>query len=212
MFMSGLLPDIQHLLLIAPAILFALTVHEFAHAWTANRMGDPTARLMGRLTMNPLAHLDPLGTIMIFLVHFGWGKPVPVDVRYLKRPKRDMLWIALAGPASNVISAAALGMVFRYLPAGVFQWREAIMILHYAVFINLILAFFNLIPLPPLDGSKILSGLLPLRQEMAYRQAERYLSILLIVLILAGAILHVSLIGWLILPPVYFFRWIFMGI
>lgn len=210
--MESLIPDFRQLLLTIPPILFALTVHEFAHAWAADRLGDPTARLMGRLTMNPVAHLDPLGTLMIVLANFGWGKPVPVDVRYLRRPKQDMLWIALAGPASNVISAALFGVVFRYLPDPAFQWVEAILILQYAVFINLILAFFNLIPLPPLDGSKILAGLLPLRQEMAYRRAEQPLSILLIGLIILGSITHISLIGRVILPPVALLTKAFMGV
>jgi Zn-dependent protease len=210
--MESLIPDFRQILLTLPPILFALTVHEFAHAWAANRLGDPTARLMGRLTMNPVAHLDPLGTLMIIIAHFGWGKPVPVDVRYLRRPKRDMLWIALAGPASNVISAALLGMVFRYLPDSVFlQWGEAVAMLHYAVIINLVLAFFNLIPLPPLDGSKILAGLLPLRQEMAYRRAENTLSIVLIALIIIGSVSHISIIGRVIMPPVALLARAFLG-
>lgn len=210
--MESLIPDFRQLLLTIPPILFALTVHEFAHAWAANRLGDPTARLMGRLTMNPVAHLDPLGTLMIIIANFGWGKPVPVDVRYLQHPKRDMLWIALAGPASNVISAALFGVAFRYLPDAALQWEEAIAILQYAVFINLVLAFFNLLPLPPLDGSKILAGLLPLRQEMAYRRAEHPLSILLILLIIVGSISRISLIGRVIIPPVAFLTRAFMGV
>ena len=209
--MTDLIPDFRVLMLMAPPIVFALTVHEFAHAWAADRLGDPTARLMGRLTMNPLAHLDPLGTLLIFLVRFGWGKPVPVDPRYLKNPKRDMLWIALAGPASNVVAAALFGTVFRYLPDGALEWGEAITVLQYAVFINLVLAFFNLIPLPPLDGSKILSGLLPLRQEMAYRRAEHSLSIVLILLILAGSFLRFPVIGRVIMPPVHLLTRAFMG-
>ena len=206
------LPDFRELLLTLPPILFALTVHEFAHAWAANRLGDPTARLMGRLTMNPAAHLDPLGTLMILFANFGWGKPVPVDVRYLSHPKRDMLWIAIAGPISNVLSATCFGVIFRYLPDAAFQWREVIIILQYAIFINLILAFFNLIPLPPLDGSKVLAGLLPFRQEMAYRRLEQPLSILLIVLIMAGMLFHLSIIGRIIMPPVVFLTRILMGV
>lgn len=206
------LPDFRELLLTIPPILFALTVHEFAHAWTANRLGDPTARLMGRLTMNPASHLDPLGTLMILFANFGWGKPVPVDVRYLKHPKQDMLWIALAGPISNVISAACFGTAFRYFPDTIYQWREVAMILQYTVFINLILAFFNLIPLPPLDGSKVLAGMLPLRQEMAYRRLEHPLSILLIALVLAGAIFHISIIGRVIMPPAVGLARFLMGV
>ena len=207
------LPDFRELLLTLPPILFALTIHEFAHAWAANRLGDPTARLMGRLTMNPAAHLDPLGTLMIMFARFGWGKPVPVDVRYLSHPKRDMLWIAIAGPVSNVISAALFGLAFRYLYASdLLQSREVIFILYYAVQINFVLAFFNMIPLPPLDGSKVLAGLLPFRQEMAYRRLEQPLSILLIVLIMAGMLFHLSIIGRIIMPPVVFLTRILMGV
>jgi Zn-dependent protease len=209
----NLLPDFRQLFLSLPPILFALTIHEFAHAWAADRLGDPTPRYMGRLTMNPGAHLDPLGTLMILIANFGWGKPVPVDVRQLRHPKRDMLWIALAGPASNVICAALFGIAFRYLYASdLLPWREAIFLLYYAVQINCVLALFNLLPLPPLDGSRVLTGLLPLRQEMAYRRLERPLSIALIVLIVVGSIFHVSLIGRILVPPVTFLTRAFMGI
>jgi len=105
--------DLYSLLLAVPAILIALTFHEFAHGYVAYRFGDPTAKNHGRLTLNPLAHLDPMGTIMIFLIHFGWAKPVPVDPRYLGNPKRDMMWIAAAGPLMNVALALVSGILIR---------------------------------------------------------------------------------------------------
>ena len=207
------LPDFRELLLTLPPILFALTVHEFAHAWAANRLGDTTARLMGRLTMNPAAHLDPLGTLMIMFARFGWGKPVPVDVRYLSHPKRDMLWIAIAGPISNVISAALFGLAFRYLYAlELLPSREVTFILYYMVQSNFVLAFFNMIPLPPLDGSKVLAGLLPFRQEMAYRRLEQPLSTLLIVLLMAGMIFNLPLINRLIMPPTILLTRMLIGV
>ena len=109
-------PPIE-LLLLVPPLLFALTFHEAAHAWTALRLGDPTAKLLGRLTLNPLVHLDPIGTIVFFIARIGWAKPVPVDVRYLRHPRRDMMWIALAGPASNVLLAFGFGLALRAIDA-----------------------------------------------------------------------------------------------
>ena len=152
------------MLLLIPPILFALTVHEFSHAYVASRMGDPTARLLGRLTLNPLAHLDPIGTILLLIAGFGWAKPVPVDARYLAHPRRDMMWIALAGPASNVILAALFGTLLRgvdgnaYL-SGTIMGAALVDMVRYSVYLNLMLAVFNLIPIFPLDGSRILTGL-----------------------------------------------------
>ena len=172
--------QIQTLLLIAPPILLALTFHEYAHAYVANRLGDDTAKQSGRLTLNPLRHLDPLGTIMIFLVHFGWAKPVPVNPNRLKNPKRDMLWISAAGPLSNMALAFASGILLRFLIT-LFESpdRTTIMgLLIYVVFmslqINLALAIFNILPIAPLDGSKILSGLLPAGFGKMFYILERY--------------------------------------
>ncbi len=102
---------VESFLILAPPILLAITFHEYAHGWTAMKFGDPTAKMMGRLTLNPLAHLDPIGTLMLFLVHFGWAKPVPVDPRYFSDPKRQMLWVALAGPVANMILAFFSGIL-----------------------------------------------------------------------------------------------------
>ncbi|MEA3232083.1 MAG: site-2 protease family protein, partial [Thermodesulfobacteriota bacterium] len=159
--------NFQTILLIAPPILIALTFHEYAHAYTANRYGDDTAKQMGRLSLNPLRHLDPLGTIMIFLVHFGWAKPVPVNPSRLRNPKKDMLWISAAGPLANMGLALISGILLRLLnaTAGAPAQHSSVMgLLIFMVFmslqINLALAIFNLLPIAPLDGSKILSGLL----------------------------------------------------
>jgi len=105
--------NLQYIILLAPPILLALTFHEFSHGWMAYKLGDPTAKLAGRLTMNPLVHLDPFGTLMIFLVRFGWAKPVPVNPRYFKEPKRDMLLVSVAGPGANMLLAFASGMLLR---------------------------------------------------------------------------------------------------
>jgi len=150
------------------ALLVAITVHECAHAWTADRLGDPTARLAGRITLNPLAHLDPLGTLMILLFRFGWGKPVPFDPFNLKNPRRDAALISFAGPAANLILAIILASIIRlaYFIVGPNAYL-AEQILTPFIFLAVALGIFNLIPIHPLDGGKILIGLLP--QRIAYK-------------------------------------------
>lgn len=140
--------------LLAGSLVLCLTIHEFAHAITADRLGDPTPRMQGRVTLNPLSHLDPVGTLALLLLGFGWGKPVMFDPYNLQNPRRDTVLIALAGPASNIILAFVL-MVISAI-AGIDS-----IVLQFLISINIILAAFNLIPIHPLDGGKILSGLLP---------------------------------------------------
>ena len=208
----------QTLLLIAPPILLALTFHEYAHAYMAYRYGDDTARQSGRLTLNPLRHLDPLGTIMIFIVHFGWAKPVPVNPNRLRNPKKDMLWISAAGPMANMVLALASGLLIRVLlTIGVTPDRNtAIGLLFFMVImslqINLALAIFNILPIAPLDGSKILSALLPVRYEKLIYSLERYGPFILIGLIIFSQATGVSVLGGLIWPFVDFFRALFAGI
>jgi Zn-dependent protease len=206
------------LLLLAPPILIALTFHEFAHAFVANWYGDDTAKQSGRLTLNPLRHLDPLGTIMIFLVHFGWAKPVPVNPYRLRNPRQDMLWISAAGPLSNMILALISGVVLRifYSIFGEPGQHSIIGIVEFMLVmslqINLALAIFNVLPIAPLDGSKILSGLLPIRYKTTIYFLERYGPFVLIGLIVFGQFTGVSVLGGLIWPFVNFFSNIFAGI
>lgn len=136
------------------ALLVGITVHEFAHAWTAQLLGDPTAKYQGRVSLNPLAHLDPLGTILLFVAGFGWGKPVPVNPQYFERPALDELLVALAGPASNFLTALVLALLLRLIPSAPVA-EVMILVIH----INLYLMVFNLVPIPPLDGSKIFGAL-----------------------------------------------------
>ncbi len=166
-----------------PAILFALSLHEAAHAWMSLRCGDDTAARMGRITLNPAAHLDPIGSILIFLSFFGWGKPVPYVERNLRNPRRDAMFIAAAGPVSNLILAAISGILFRILlplasSSGEDTMNRIILFLlflfSWSVVINLALCFFNLIPIFPLDGEKILLGLLPYRQAYTYASFRQY--------------------------------------
>lgn len=196
------------LLLFIPPILFALTFHEASHALVATRLGDPTARLLGRLSLNPIVHLDPIGSILLLLPpHFGWAKPVPVDARYLSHPRRDMMWIALAGPVSNVVLAAVFGTLLRGT-AGSPYWSNSVagdalrQMVVYSVYINLVLAAFNMIPIFPLDGSRVLTGLLPARAAERFRAIEPMGPMLLLGLILIGSFTHVSIIGALIGPIV----------
>ncbi|HUT69495.1 MAG TPA: site-2 protease family protein [Desulfatiglandales bacterium] len=210
--------EIRTLLLLAPPILLALTFHEYAHGYVANKYGDDTAKRSGRLTLNPLAHLDPLGTIMIFLVHFGWAKPVPVNPYRLRNPKRDMLWISAAGPLANMVLALLSGMLLRLVFAvgGAPQKHSIVGLLIVMVImslqINLALAIFNVLPIAPLDGSKILAGLLPARHEGTIYLLERYGPLILIGLIIFGRATGVPILGSLIWPFVGFFSKIFAGI
>ncbi|RME26804.1 MAG: site-2 protease family protein [Candidatus Zixiibacteriota bacterium] len=197
----------------APAILLALTVHEFFHAWTAFRFGDTTARDLGRLTLNPLAHLDLIGTLMLFLsqFHFGWAKPVPVNPWNLRKPRVADFWISAAGPLSNMGLGLLFGLLMRVYMAGSWGLSDAtaqavFTFLSLSVLINVSLAFFNIIPLYPLDGSHILRNLLPREYEAGYNRFQRFAPIALIALIVFGGV-------WMILGPfVDFFYSLFTGL
>ena len=200
---------VQRAIIAAPAILFALTVHEFFHAWTAFRFGDTTARDAGRLTLNPLAHLDLFGTIMMFVsqFRFGWAKPVPVNPMNLRNPRVADFWISAAGPLSNLGLGFIFGMIFRASGTLAIHLPDAVyLFLFYSVMINVSLAFFNLIPLYPLDGSHILRNILPVESQGFINQLDRIGPILLIVLIFVGGF-------WIILGPfIRTFVYIFSGI
>ncbi len=176
----------------AAALLIAVTIHEFSHAFVADRLGDPTARLLNRVSLNPVNHLDPIGTLMLLFFQFGWGKPVPFDPFNLRRPKRDSALISLAGPASNLILAALLSFILKL------QFSPLLsLFLIPIIIININLAVFNLLPIPPLDGSKILYGILPMSWAEEYNDFMRsYGSILLILLIIpiGGSSLVINLI------------------
>ncbi len=182
------------LVLLALPILWAITVHEYAHAWMADRLGDPTARLAGRLTLNPLKHLDPIGTLLFFIVRIGWAKPVPVQPLSFRHPRRDMALVAIAGPVSNVLSAFFFGFLARLLPLGG-PWH---LLLVYFVYINLVLAFFNLIPLFPLDGWTVLKFFLP--HEPWVYTLERSGPILLLLLLVMPAFVGFHPIGQILQP------------
>ena len=141
------------------ALVVVITIHEFSHAWVANYLGDPTARLEGRISLNPLRHLDPVGTIMIFLIHIGWGKPVPVNTAYFKHRRRDEALTALAGPASNLLLAVFVAIPIKYFGNDII---EPVFIFLLTLFdYSIILFAFNMLPFPPLDGSKFLGWIVP---------------------------------------------------
>ena len=210
--------NFNQLLLLAPPILLALTFHEFAHAFVANLYGDDTAKRSGRLTLNPLAHLDPLGTIMIFIVHFGWAKPVPVNPYNLRNPKKDMLWISAAGPLSNMVLALISGLLLRlFFNTGIIPEQHSMMgifiiMIVWSLQINLALAIFNILPIAPLDGSKILYGILPAGFEKQIYLIERYGPFILMGLIIFGQFSGVSILGRMIWPFVKFFSSLFAGL
>ena len=187
-----------------PVLLLALTIHEFAHGYVAYKLGDYTASITGRLSMNPLKHLDPVGTVCMLLVGFGWAKPVPIDTRNFKNPKRDMALSALAGPVANFI-LAFIGMFF-YMLAGRFLYSSImdgnmlsyalILFLNVFFMLNLGLAVFNMLPVPPLDGSRIFLTFLPTKLYFKVMQYERYIMIGMFALIFLGVLDRP--LGWLI--------------
>jgi Zn-dependent protease len=165
-------------IIFAVGLIVALTIHEFSHAFTADHFGDPTPRAYGRVSLNPLRHLDPVGTLMLLIFHFGWGKPVPIDPYNLS--KKEQILVSLAGPGSNLILATVTAILIRLLPAN--QTISSIVVQF--IYINLILAIFNLIPIPPLDGSKLFLNLLPESQSIEWEKAlDRYGFIILIALL-----------------------------
>jgi Zn-dependent protease len=175
-------------IMLVPAMM-AITCHEVSHGYVAYRFGDGTAKSQGRLTLNPFNHLDIVGTLMIFIIGIGWAKPVPVNFNNLRNPKRNMIWVAAAGPITNfsiaLVSAIALRMVIS-LGGGVsaqFIVEPVVLMLAFSVYVNLLLAIFNLIPVPPLDGGRVLVGLLPYKQAVLWSKIEPYGMLIIIALV-----------------------------
>jgi len=183
---------------------FAVIIHEYAHGWIAWKLGDPTAKTAGRLTLNPLVHIDPVGTILLptilLITHspvvFGWAKPVPVNFHSLNNPKKDMVWVALAGPAANILFAILLSFILKL--SMLTGNPVALAIINSAIIINLVLAIFNILPIPPLDGSRVALGILPREIGMQYIKLERYGFLIIF------GLLYLGIVGSVIWPLVMF--------
>lgn len=217
---------IYQISVIAPAAILAITLHEAAHGYVALRYGDPTARDAGRLTLNPFAHIDPVGTVLMpgmlllaGLPPFGYAKPVPVDFMALRSPKQDMVWVAAAGPAANIVMAIGAALLLNltpFLSGGVQQWVADS--LYFAILINLVLAVFNMIPLPPLDGGRVAVGLLPVSLARPLARLERFGIFIVFGLLLIPFLLNdllgtnINILGAVIWPVVELLRNAILGV
>jgi Zn-dependent protease len=195
-----LLEDPLAFILLAVPLMYSVVLHELAHGWVAWRMGDPTAKLQGRLSLNPLRHLDPVGTIMLFIFGFGWARPVPVNFNYIRDEKKGLILVSSAGIIMNMLLAFLAFFLYRLLTPS--PGEVAATLLSYMAQINIMLAAFNLIPIPPLDGSKILMGLLPQRLRYSFSRLEPYGFFIIIGLLFLGALN----------PLIAFFRGIILAI
>lgn len=202
---------IQKIAIMAVPLIFAITLHEAAHGWVAMKFGDTTALMMGRVTLNPAKHIDPIGTILLPLIMlffsnfiFGYAKPVPVNWQHLKNPRRDMALVALAGPGANLLMALLWAAIARltYTPIDPNSGITALLFLHlvaiFGIHINILLMILNLIPIPPLDGSRVVSSLLPPKAAIAYERIEPYGIWILLLLLIVGALTVI------LLPPAHF--------
>ena len=196
----------------AVALIVGITVHEFSHAWSANQLGDYTARSQGRLTLNPVRHLDPLGTILIFVAGFGWGKPTPVSPQYLRIGERaGMAVVALAGPISNMVVATLAALPFRL---GTVSFGGGIdsLFLQSLVLWNIVLAVFNLLPIAPLDGFKVALGILPRAAAAVFERTERFGMVLLMVIVLVDVLTPIGILSSILFPAIGVLRRLLLGV
>ncbi len=183
------------MLISVPIILVVIAVHEFAHAKVADILGDPTPRLAGRLTLNPISHIDPIGLLMLIVVRFGWAKPVPINPYNFRDPRRGTIYVSLAGPLSNFFLAWIVAILFKTLPLPYNSLLNTAF--SYTIWISLALGVFNLIPVPPLDGSKVLEGILPYQYLDFFYRMQQYSFIILIMIIMIGSPILIGIVQFL---------------
>ena len=201
------------LIILLPILIFSLCFHEFSHGYIAYKLGDHTAARNGRLTLNPLAHLDPIGSLMILFVGFGWAKPVPVNPVNFSNPRLDMMKVAFAGPASNLLLAFTGGLMMRLVNIfGLLQSEMFIQTLYYFILINISLAVFNMIPVAPLDGSQIFGNMISKNNPELAWKLQMYGPKILMGIILIGMVTPFSVLGFLMMPFVKMFMYLFTGI
>lgn len=176
---------LAQMLLSIPAVLWAISFHEFCHGWAAYKLGDMTAYREGRLSVNPIAHVDPIGALMLVLFHFGWARPVPINSRYFRHPKRDIVIVSLAGAAGNFITALAVGLLFRFVGGSIGRGALYSVMVN-MMYVNIGLGVFNLIPIPPLDGSRVLAVFLPPSMMRHYFFLERFGMFIILILVMTG--------------------------
>jgi len=201
--------DFTLFLLRIPPLLFALTIHEYAHAYAAYLCGDPTAKLRGRLTFNPIVHLDPIGALCLLFAPFGWARPVPVNPYNFRHPRRDDIFVSLAGVTANIATAVVVAIILRIAgPTHAFSSplaRHFWVMLQILLFMSVGLFLFNLIPIPPLDGSHVLRNMLPYDKAAAYERLAPALSLALLVLVVSGGV------GWILYHPFNFIIGLLLG-
>ena len=200
--------DIIQWIIKIPVLLFAITIHEYAHGKAALTLGDPTAKHMGRLSFNPLSHLDILGAICLFLFNFGWAKPVPVDIRYFRNIRRDVIIMSLAGPVANLGAAFIAGLLIRFLMLPVEIYLQVLL---WLILMNIGLGLFNLLPLPPLDGSHVLENILSPKAAQTYRRFGRYGPFILIGIVLLDNFAHTGIISRILIGPMFYLAHLFAG-
>lgn len=200
--------DFSELLIRIPVLLFSITVHEYAHGRTALWLGDPTAKSMGRLTLNPLPHIDPFGAICLFLFNFGWAKPVPVNTWYFKNVRSGTILMSISGPATNLAVACLAGLCMRFFPM---PWVGLQLLFVYLLFMNIGLGLFNLLPIPPLDGSHVMENLLPPKASLKYQSFNRYGPFVLIGIVLLDNFANTGIIARILIGPMKYLAGLFSG-
>ena len=200
--------DITEWIVKIPVLLLAVTLHEYAHGRAALALGDPTAKAMGRLTLNPLPHIDPFGALCLFLFSFGWARPVPVNPSYFRDVRKGVIIMSLAGPAANLLTALAAGLLMRFLPL---PFEIYLKVLLWMLLMNIGLGLFNLLPIPPLDGSHVLENLLSPAAARKYREWGRYGPMIILGVVLLDNFAHTGIIGRILIGPMFSLAHLFAG-